>query len=323
MSDETPPDDDDVASKLRARRRLTLMPQTTGNGGLRVSVSPSACDTELETPTRVVGDVTPPPGLGRKRPGSFDKEHSTRAKLQGFEYASSKKPKHTTSSALPVLSQLDQDIPPSQVRGCTTTDVQSSPRRNPFAKTLLCQRNSKSPLGASQDSVARGEIDTEPLRLSQNHGSVDAVDETSVTRMMPTNDTSTLSSEPRQRSFMTSEDFITTCPPRSSLLEQVNGLAQSSNGQNNLGRPTFTSQKVAYSFACPKCVCFTNRLLCSYRDCHCWVMRGNDNVGQKASLSTVATKHDFPHTYCRCVQVEYPFQVQSPKTVLRTGSNQA
>ena len=271
MPDETP-SDLEVTSKLRAKRRLALMPPELGNTRLRLSPSPSR-DAVLETPTQSeVEEETPPGGRGRKRHSS-DSQQGVRAKLWGFQYSSCATKKVKCDNDSSPLSQLDQDLSPTSVRARAPT-VSPSPVKNPFAKSKTSLR--RPPL-ITQDSSEGDDTETgQPTMegLSTEESAVThtpvvpgVAGESCIQSLQPSTDpfstgpSVTPSTPPsataaRGRSFMTSEDFITKRPH--TLLNHVITLAQSDSGADNhsSGHPKFTSQEVYKHIQCAHtCTC--------------------------------------------------------------------
>lgn len=257
MPDETP-SDLDVTSKLRAKRRLDLMPEELGDTRWRLSASLSG-DAVLETPTQSGEEevTTPPRGRERKRHIS-DSEQNIRSKLRGFHYSSlsAKKVKHS-SDASP-LSQLDQDLSPTSARD-PAPNVSPSPVKNPFAKnktslrrpSLIAQGSNEGD-DATETGPTVGSLSDKESIVTQTSLIPTVAEESSSasTQSLPPTNTFPLPSTPSAtpsaagRSFMTSEDFITKRPH--TLLNHVIALAQSDNGSDSqLSRhPTFPSQEV-------------------------------------------------------------------------------
>ena len=266
-SEETP-SEVDVVEKLRARRRLALMPETMAGSEptLSLNVSP---DAELESPAKPDLEEMPaePLGRGRKRLSFPGKEQSIRAQLQGFGYSKStaKRAKHTVDSY--PLSLLDKDTSPTSLRNRNTTV--KSPVKNPFAKSVMGGAPPV-PLDSAQDSrevagysaEAFSSTDNPHLRehctsqsltnpgmmapqgLMNGDTGVQMLHEPEIPLTNAQPATVAASTEPRC-SFMTSEDYITTLPGLSSSSHSMNHSAEVSVRQNGrlLGHPS--SQKVS------------------------------------------------------------------------------
>ena len=227
-------------------------------------------DAELESPDTPDLEEMPaePLGRGRKRLSFPGKEQRIRDKLQEFGYSKStaKRAKHAVDSC--PLSLLDQATSPASLRNCATTT--KSPVKNPFAKSVMGVAPPV-PLDSAQDSSVEtghsaatlSSTDTCNPHLGEHYTSqsltnsgmvapqgmdgdtsVQMLPEMSLTNSHAEPATISAGTEPKHRSFMTSEDYITTLPALSSSSRSMTHSAESGARQNGclLGHPS--SQKV-------------------------------------------------------------------------------
>ena len=262
-ADETP-SDQDMAKKLRVKRRLSLLPRKSE--GL-LSFSPNA---EEGSPGEKSDDelMAERCQLRRKRLSSFDRDQRAGPNLQRFAYIESAAKRARRCSESSPLSRLDQGTSPSSADPETHTNTASlTPAKNPFAKTrrtsgrampvstedseavggALLEENFT---GGSQGREEGGGANSAPQDEAREEGGEILTGSSSagLGGKSLSVDISAIAPGPSVgRPFMTSADYITT-RSRSSLLDHVVSLAQPNAGQDNLllGRPTFTDKPVQY-----------------------------------------------------------------------------
>lgn len=260
---EETPSDLDVAEKLRARRRLSLLPPTVDRPAS--SLSPSQ-GTVQESPIKPSHDekvTREPPGHGRKRLHFPAEEKGVRASLQGFGYSKAKRPKHGNDSC--PFSLLDETSPPKSVETSATTvsGTSQTQAKNPFAKALINQ----APCGHI-DSVAEGGCLDKDLECTPSSAicgtdipQCDVLGDTDVRTLPDPSLTATCTqavSGPRHcHPFMTSVDYITTHPALQQQASSSTTILSSTDTSSQ--HPLFFAQKVQYRI-CSLCVLPNNRL---------------------------------------------------------------
>ena len=226
-ADQTP-SDLDVARKLRVKRRLSLLPHN--------SDAPPSPDREGErSDDEIMAERCE---LRRKRLSSFnDGEYGVRTKLQRFTYTKSAARENSADSS--PISQLNRCSSPSE-----KNYVSSSPTRNPFAKKSRTsprfRKNQHLLVDGSRESFVEGSAGGVVLAGGEEVPSTAAVQcDTGEGEVSDQSGVSGRSS----RSFMTSEDFITT---RNTLLGHVISLSRPNGEQNGClySQPTAANKKV-------------------------------------------------------------------------------
>ena len=232
---------DDVSGRLRARRHLSLLPPATGPlGGVTEPLPPPYDDNGgVEDSSKSDEEMMEERcKLRRKRLNSYssDTRHGVRTQLQGFVYSNSatKKARLTSSDTSP-LSQLEEDSPvfnaASPPDDDITTHTGTPPRvKNPFAKSLMSPRK----VAFSRDyGVVAGEAGTTGMAAVENGTSVDSSPHRDSDDISSDSHegglgstTSSKATRPTCRSFMTSQDYITT-RPRTTFLSHFVSLASS------------------------------------------------------------------------------------------------
>lgn len=241
---EETPSDLDVVEKLRARRRLALLPPTVDRPAS--SLSPSQGTVE-ESPIRPSHDeevTTEPLGHGRKRLHFPAEEKSVRASLQGFGYSKAKRPKHSNDSC--PFSLLDETSPPKLVESSVTTvcGASQTQAKNPFAKVLI------NPPCGPMDSVEGGgcsdkDLDCTTSVCGTDIPQCDALGDNEVRTLPDPSLTATCTPGPRQRHpFMTSVDYITTHPALQQQASSSTTILSSTDTSSQ--HPLFSAQKVQY-----------------------------------------------------------------------------
>ena len=221
-ADQTP-SDLDVARKLRVKRRLSLLPHNSN--------APPSPDREGErSDDEIMAERCE---LRRKRLSSFnDGEYGVRTKLQRFAYTKSAARENSADSS--PISQLNRCSSPSE-----KNYVSYSPTRNPFAKKSRTsprfRKNQHLIVDGSRESFVEGSAGGVVLAGGEEVPSTAAVQ--CDTGEGEVSDQSGVSGS--SRSFMTSEDFITT---RNTLLGHVISLSRPNGEQNS--QPTAANKKV-------------------------------------------------------------------------------
>lgn len=253
-SAEETPSDLDVVEKLRARRRLALLPPRLTSSGTRLSLSASQ-DTVQESPSHdeVIAE---PLSQGRKRLHFPTEEKSVHVRLQEFGYSKAKRAKHSIDPC--PFSLLDEATAPKSVEGSTATAAEESQTlvKNPFAKTLMnesvvapCASVGSGGVG-HKDFVEDGGSKDPDITTSQSAAcgtdvpQCDALGDVQTLPDLSSTDTCTQTlTEPRRHlPFMTSVDYITTHP---ALQQQPStSLPSLSSTNSSSQRPSLTTQKV-------------------------------------------------------------------------------
>lgn len=257
---EETPSDLDVAEKLRARRRLALLPPTVNRPASSLSPSQGTVEESPIKPSHDEEVTTEPLGHGRKRLHFPAEEKGVRASLQGFGYSKAKRPKHS-NDACP-FSLLDETSPPKSIES-TVCGTSQTPAKNPFAKALINQ-GVVAPCGPMDSVVGGGcsdkDLDCTTSVCGTDFPQCDAPGDTDVQTLPDPSLTATCTTGPRHRHpFMTSVDYITTLPALQQQASSSTTILSSTDTSSQ--HPLFSAQKVQYRI-CSLCV-LPNTRLCS------------------------------------------------------------
>lgn len=230
-----------MAEKLRARRRLALLPPTVHR---RSSSLSSSQDTVQESPIKPSHDeeaAAEPRGNGRKRLHFPAEETSVRACLQGFGYSKAKRAKHINDRC--PFSLLDEAAPPKSVESsaATVSCTLQTQTRNPFAKALI-NHNVVAPCGLMGSVVEDGSSDRDAIHLECTT-SPSAAPGTDIPQPDAIGDTDvrTLPGHRHHHPFMTSVDYIITHP---ALQKHASSTTILSSTDTSSQHPSFSAQKV-------------------------------------------------------------------------------